>query len=64
MKTKCLKQSVEHVRIKINFDMCITINPLGRKGGLALMWTNNSAILNFSQFHIHVRIRDLGLKYD
>lgn len=36
------------------------INPIGLKGGLALLWNSDVDIdiINFSQHHIHARVND------
>lgn len=45
---------------RLGFEGCFTINSLGRRGGLALLWKNESKveIESFSQRHISAKVTD------
>ena len=67
METKCRRQKMEHIRVKMGFDYMFVVDPIGRSGGLALCW-NDAAILeiqNFSRRHITaiVTTRDAGCSW-
>lgn len=62
METKTSSVILESVRIRLGFHDCLTVNPVGRSGGLAMLWKEESSleVVNFSNQHIHTRVRELG----
>lgn len=55
METKGSKSLLESVKRKIRFTNCFVVESIGKSGGLALMWNEDTLlnIVNYSQFHIH-----------
>lgn len=55
---------MEKIRVKIRAKFYFTIYSIGWKGGLALMWFNGLEleIVNFSNYHIHIKFRDESLE--
>jgi exonuclease III len=55
METKCSKTRVEMVWVKLGFTGAFTIDPIGRSGGLGLLWKEDREveIQNFSRRHIN-----------
>ncbi|KAH1055792.1 hypothetical protein J1N35_033857 [Gossypium stocksii] len=53
-ETKAKAYEVEHVRIKFDMDGCFVVDAEGRRGGLAILWKNETkvTIKNFSNHHI------------
>lgn len=47
---------MESIRLKLGFNDCLSVNAIGKKGGLALLWKGDWKvnIINFSQWHISV----------
>jgi len=60
METFCSKQYMERIRIKLQFDYVFVVDPVGRSGGLALFWSNQTEleIYNYSRRHIHAVVKD------
>lgn len=58
---------MEIVKRRIGFKGCITINSLGSRGGLALLWKSGDQvnIENYSQHHISAWVTDptIGSKW-
>lgn len=54
METKIECSRLEVIKRKLGFLGCVGVNPIDRKGGIALLWRNpdDLEILNFSQKHI------------
>lgn len=52
-ETKLEVSRLKRVKRRLGFLGCVGVNPIGRKGGLALLWRNQNEveILNFSQNH-------------
>jgi exonuclease III len=59
METKCRKDRMEVLRVKIGFEGMFVVDPVGRSGGLALCWKDKDLveIQNFSRRHINAVIR-------
>jgi hypothetical protein len=64
METKCSKTRVEMVWVKLGFAGAFTIDPVGRSGGLALLWKEDREveIQNFSRQHINAVITEEGVQ--
>ncbi|XP_042964510.1 uncharacterized protein LOC122298707 [Carya illinoinensis] len=54
METKINSDRCGRVKRRLKFDGCFTVEPVGRKGGLALMWDCDTyvEVLNYSLRHI------------
>lgn len=54
MEMKLEYGRLEEVKRMLVFTGCMGVNPMGRKGGLELMWKNQNdvEVLNFFQNHI------------
>jgi hypothetical protein len=50
METKCRKDRMESIRVKLGFSGLFVVEPLGRSGGLALLWQDvqNMEIQNYT----------------
>jgi hypothetical protein len=61
MKTKCRKNKMELVRVKLGFEGLFAVDPIGRSGGLALLWKEVDIleIQNFSKQHINAIVKHL-----
>jgi len=59
METISTKHRMELLRVKMGFAGALVVNPVGRSGGLALMWKNdcNLEIYNYSRRHINAIIK-------
>ncbi|XP_042963294.1 uncharacterized protein LOC122297082 [Carya illinoinensis] len=55
---------VEALKRRLELDNCLVVEPIGKRGGLALFWGRGVQleILNFSQWHISSKIRKEGGK--
>jgi hypothetical protein len=64
METKCSKVRIEMVRVKLGFTGAFTVDPVGRSGGLALLWKEEQEveIQNFSRRHINAIIMEEGVQ--
>lgn len=51
---------LEALRVRLNFDSCFSIDVVGRSGGLAVLWNNNThlSISSFSNNHIDMLAND------
>jgi hypothetical protein len=58
METKCSRVCVEVVRVKLGFTRAFMVDLVGRNGGLALLWKDDSEveIQNFSRRHINTTV--------
>lgn len=54
METKCLKNKMDRIRVKLGLSGMFLVDPIGRSGGLALLWKDldEVTILNYSRRHI------------
>jgi len=59
IKTLCSKQCMEWIRVKLGFAGCFVVDPVGRSGGLALLWrlAGTLEIFNFSCRHINAIVQ-------
>lgn len=64
MKTKLDGRKLEVVKRRLGYEGRLTVNSLGRKGGLAKPWRKESTveIVSYSQRHIAAWVEDA--KYD
>jgi exonuclease III len=55
METKCRKEKMEIIRVKLGFQGLFVVEPVGRSEGLALLWQDvqRLKIQNFTQRHIN-----------
>lgn len=60
METKVGTQTLNSIKIRLRFENLFVINPLGCKGGLAMLWKSDQGIevLNYFNNHIHLKIRE------
>jgi hypothetical protein len=60
IETLCPKQHMEWICIKLGLASCFVVEPIGRSGGLALLWKEEGAleIYNFSCPHINDSVKD------
>jgi len=60
IETLCRSSTMEKVRCKLGFKGLFVVNPVGRSGGLALLWSENLSveIFNYSRQHINAIISD------
>jgi hypothetical protein len=61
METLCSKNSMKRIRIRLGFDSLFVVDPLGRSGGLALLWSKAQLldIYNYSRSHINAVVKDM-----
>jgi hypothetical protein len=59
METKSRQPKMETIRVKLGFDGLFVVNPVGRSGGLALLWRDGDdlRIQNFTRRHINAEVR-------
>jgi hypothetical protein len=62
METMCSKQYMDRIKLRLGFDNLFVVDPVGRSGGLALLWykEDNLEIFNYSRRHINVVVKDMG----
>jgi hypothetical protein len=60
METISSKFYMEKVRCRLGYDCLFAVDPVGRSGGLALLWKNfdRLEIYNYSRFHIQAIVKD------
>jgi exonuclease III len=60
METKCHRNKMESVRVKLGFDCLFVVDSVGRSGGLALLWKDPELveIQNYSRRHINAIVKD------
>lgn len=58
METKCKQFNIDMIKAKLKYSNSFTVNSMGRKGGLVLIWNSDCEedIINYSQHHIHVYV--------
>ena len=44
METKQKKSYVEHLKTSLGYDECVTVDPIGLSGGLAVMWKSSYVV--------------------
>lgn len=62
METKSFKNKIEWIRMKLGFMGLFAVDPVGRSGGLALLWQDGFGgnIQNFSRRHINAWVHSRG----
>jgi exonuclease III len=62
IETKSRKNKLEGVRIKLGFEGLFVVDPVGRSGGLALLWKEAGCldIQNFTRQHINAVVHSPG----
>ena len=57
-ETICKAEKIEKLRLAIGFEGPFAVDPLGKSGGLALLWRYEEEVrlLGFSQSHIDVEV--------
>jgi ribonuclease HI len=62
METKSRKKKLEEIRVKLGFDGVFVVDPVGRSGGLALLWKESGwlEIQNFTRRHINAVVQFPG----
>jgi hypothetical protein len=60
IETLCTQKKMEAVRCRLGYEGLFVVDPIGRSGGLALLWRQNRdlEIFNYSKSHIHAVIKD------
>ncbi|GAV83599.1 hypothetical protein CFOL_v3_27048 [Cephalotus follicularis] len=60
VETCLMTQEMEQIRKRLHFKNCLTVNPEGRKGGLAMLWDENliARVVSFSNSHIDMIFGD------
>jgi exonuclease III len=55
METKCRKERIEGIRVKLGFRSLFVVELVGLSGGLALLWRDNHCleIQNYTRRHIN-----------
>lgn len=58
METKKNSHDMERIRLRLGMDSCLSIDAIGRSGGLALLWKSdiNLTIKSYSKNHIDSEI--------
>lgn len=51
---------MEFIRARLKYSNCLTINKVGRSGGLILLWTEDisSSVSSYSSSHINAMVSD------
>jgi exonuclease III len=59
METKSSKSKMEFLRVKLGFDGLFVVDPVGRSGGLCLLWKEKDEveIQNYTRRHINAIIK-------
>jgi exonuclease III/ribonuclease HI len=59
METKCRKEKLESIRVRMGFIGMFVVEPVGRSGGLVLFWKNvhEVEIQNYTRHHINAMIK-------
>jgi hypothetical protein len=60
METKCRNAKMERVRVRIGFEGLFVVEPIGKSGGLAMLWrdSNTLEIQNYSRWHINAIMKE------
>lgn len=58
METKVKKNKMKRIKHKLRLLHGLTVFPIGKKGGLALLWSQavELKIIHYSQYHIHAKL--------
>ncbi|XP_058746447.1 uncharacterized protein LOC131619359 [Vicia villosa] len=59
-ETLSKKQKLESIRVLLKFDSCLSVDVVGRSGGLAVLWKEsaNCRILNYSRNYVNLLVED------
>lgn len=51
---------MEHVRVTLKYDACLSVDVEGRSGGLAFLWKNKikCSVMNFSRNFMNLMVKD------
>jgi exonuclease III len=62
METKCRKEKMERIRVKLGFAGVFVVEPVGLSGGLALIWKDvqDVEIQNYTRRHINALVKHEG----
>jgi hypothetical protein len=62
METKVSIDRLQNLRIAMGFEGLLSVDPVGRSGGLALFWKGFHLVelLSYSRRHISVSIKNMG----
>lgn len=62
IETKCNKNKLENLRVKLRYGGLFIVDSVGRSGGLALFWRED-VLLEIQNFHINaiVKCEDSGI---
>ncbi|XP_042974710.1 uncharacterized protein LOC122306347 [Carya illinoinensis] len=60
IETKLRTSKFDSIKRKLGFDCCFAVEPLRKKGGLAMLWKKEYAVelVNYSQHHIHMLVTE------
>lgn len=66
VETLSMKTSLERIRIRLGFDDLFVVEPIGRSGGLALLWKEEMdlELYNYSRYHINAIVKDEDGNHD
>jgi hypothetical protein len=61
METKCIKDKMEVLRIRMEFEGTFIVDVIGRSGGLVLFWKERNVveIQNYTRMHISAVVHPL-----
>lgn len=53
-------QKLEEIRVKIQFDGCVSVNCVGHSGGIGFLWKTSTQVwlLNFSKNHVNLKVNN------
>src|SRR3954469_3133547 len=59
-ETLSKKHKLESIRVMLKFDSCLSVDVVGRSGGLAVLWRDsaNCRIVNFSRNYVNMLVED------
>lgn len=62
-ETICKKDKMDRIRTKLGFEGMITVDPLGRSGGITLLWREKEQVtlISMSNNHIDVETTVAGM---
>lgn len=65
MEIKTNAKRMDWIKFKMGYKGCFTVNVIGRKSGLALLWKKDSNVelMSFSQRHISANVMDEELNH-
>lgn len=59
-----MTQNVERAKRILQMDGCFVVDPLGRNGGLVVLWRRDIEveIVNYSTNHVHIKVKQIEKK--